>query len=28
MLDKPAITTSADQQKYKQKTSILNITQA
>jgi len=28
MLDKPADTTSADQQKYKQQTSILNITQA
>jgi len=26
MLDKPAVTTSVDQQKYKQQTSILNIT--
>jgi len=28
MLDKPTVTTSTDQQKYKQQTSILNITQA
>jgi len=28
MLDKPTVTTSADQHKYKKQTSILNITQA